>query len=114
MTGGTLEPLNGSLVSEAVSFILFTSLRRKIIIRSPAVLDKENNAGILKSILLGPWGIPWGPIKTFQAVRLNLKSKQTNHAGTPNEYLRQFVREHIGVIETYKSDPDKLMEIISG
>ncbi len=114
VTGETTEILNGTMVSETVSFILFTSVRNKIIVRSPAALDKENNAAILKSILLAPWAIPWGPIRTVQGIRLNLKSKRTNHSGAPNEYLKQFVREHIGVIETYKNDKDKLREIISG
>ncbi len=113
-TGSTAEKLNATLTAEVMSLILFTDYRKNIIVGRPAVLDKANNAALLKSVLLGWWGIPHGIIRTIQAIGVNTKSKTTNHQGTPNDYLRSFVLSNIGEIETYKNNKEKLLEIIGG
>jgi hypothetical protein len=111
--GSTLEKLNASLVAETRSYILITQYKKKLLICSPGMLDKANNAALKTTLLLGWWAIPWGIIKTIKAIRVNLKSKKTNHNHSPNDYLINFVISRIGLIETYKDNKDKLVEIIS-
>ncbi len=113
VNGSTSRKLNGTQTAEVMSFILFTNYEKKIIIASPEALDKANNNALIKTILLGWWGIPWGVVRTIQAIVINTKNKRTNYVKEPNDYLRSFVLARIGEIETYRDNPDKLLEIIS-
>lgn len=112
ISGSTSRKLNGTNTAVVMSFIVFSQYRRQIIIGSPEVLDKANNTALIKTLLLGWWGIPWGLIRSVQAIIINAKSKRTNHSEEPNEYLRSFVLAKIGQIETYKDNQEKLLEII--
>jgi hypothetical protein len=112
-TGSTSENLNATLTAEVMSFIIFTQYKKKIVVGSPDTLDKANNTALIKTALLGWWGIPWGIIRTIQAIGINLKNKRTNRLNTPNDFLRSFVLSKIGQIETYKDNKEKLLEIIS-
>jgi len=67
---------------------------------------------LIKTAILGWWGIPWGIIRTIQAINLNIKNKRSNHADGPNDYLRNFVLSRVGQIEAFKDNPNKLAEII--
>jgi len=112
-TNSTDNKLNGTMTAEVMSFILFSEYKEDIIIGSPQALDKANNNALVKSILLGWWGIPWGIIRTIQAINTNLNNKKTNHLGVPNDFLRSYVISRIGEIETYKNNREKLIQIIS-
>jgi hypothetical protein len=113
ITGSIENKLNGTMTAEVMSFILFTQYKRKIVIGSPQALDKENNSALIKTVLLGWWGFPWGPIRTIQAILKNVKNQKTNWLDTPNDYLRSFVLSKIGEIETYKGNQEKLRQIIA-
>ena len=113
VTGSTSEKLNATLTIDVVSYIFLTQYKKRIVVGSPAALDKANTNSTIRSALFGWWGIPWGLIRTPQAIFQNMKNKKTNHLDRPNDHLRSFVLTHIGQIETYKEYPDKLREIIS-
>jgi hypothetical protein len=113
ITGSTDEKLNATLTAEVMSFIFFTNYNKKIIIGSPTALDKANKNALLKTAILGWWGIPWGIIRTIQAINLNIKNKRSNRADGPNDYLRSFVLGRVGQIEAFKDNPHKLSEIIN-
>ena len=104
--------LNGTMTSEVMSFILFTNRVKKIKIGCPNCLDKANDNAITKSTIAGWWGIPWGPVRTIQAIILNHKNKKTNHLEIPNDYLRSFALSRVGLIEAHKNDEEKLRQII--
>ena len=106
--------LNGTMTSEVMSFILFTQQNKKIIIACPDCLDKANNSALTKSAVLGWWGIPWGIIRTIQAIGQNINSKKTNHSNEPNPFLRSYALSRIGELETFKENKVKLQQIISG
>ena len=110
--GNSTERLNATMTSEVMSFLFFTQYRKKIKIGCPHCLDKANENALIKSAVLGWWGFPWGIIRTPQAISLNLKSKKTNHLPEHSNYLRTFVLGTIGEIETYKSDRQKLQQVI--
>ncbi len=113
VTGSSLEKLNATQTAEVISIVFHTEYKTKIVIGSPAILNKANNAAIFKTVLLGWWGFPWGIFRTIQAIGINLKNKKTNGIGSPNKFLRSFVLSKIGEIETYKDNKKKLLEIIS-
>ena len=106
--------LNATMTSEVMSFIFFTQYSKNLIVGCPDCLDKANESAITKTALLGWWGIPWGFIRTIQAIGQNIKNKKTNHSDTPNNFLRSYTLSKIGELETYKDNKQKLQQIISG
>ena len=110
--GNSTERLNATMTSEVMSFLFFTTYNKKIKVGCPNCLDKANNNALAKTAILGWWGIPWGIIRTPQAIALNLKSKQTNHLQDHNDYLRSFALGKIGELEVYKNDKEKLQQIV--
>jgi hypothetical protein len=106
------QKLNATLKGEVISFIIMTNYEKELKIACPDCLDKENNNGMIKSLLLGWWGFPWGIIRTIQSVFFNLKMKKRNRLETPSEYLLGFALENIGRIETARHSPDHLKQII--
>lgn len=113
INGSTAFPLNATVTYEAKSYIFMTHYSKKILIGSPDALDKANKDALIRSVLLGWWGFPWGIIRTVQAIVGNLNNRKTNHTDTPNDFLRSFVLSRIGEIETYKNDKEKLLAIIT-
>jgi hypothetical protein len=111
--GASDKLLNGTMTSEVISFILFTQRSKKLKVACPDCLAKANNDALAKTAVLGWWSIPWGPIRTIQAIVHNLKSKENIHSETPNNHLRSYTISRIGELETYKNDKDKLQQIIS-
>lgn len=111
--GSTTEKLNATMTGEVISVIFFTQYSRKIKVACPHCLDKANEKALTKSVLLGWWGIPWGIIHTIRAINLNLKSKQTNHSHSHNDYLRSFILTSIGELETYKENKEQLQKILT-
>lgn len=111
--GGTTERLNATMTGEVMSFILFTTYSKKIKVGCPHCLDKANNNALTKTAFLGWWGLPWGIIRTPQAIALNVKSKRTNHLPEHNNYLRSFALGKIGELETYKDNKEKLQQIVA-
>jgi hypothetical protein len=52
------------------------------------------------SLLLGWWGIPWGPIYTIRALAINSKAKVDAERAEPTRELCNYVAGNIGEIAT--------------
>lgn len=111
--GTSSAMLNATMTSEVISLILFTQYRQQLKVACPACLDKANNSALTKTIILGWWGIPWGFIRTIQAIGHNIKSKKNNHLVASNDYLRSFVLSRIGQFEAHRDNKEMLQKIIS-
>jgi hypothetical protein len=111
--GASHAKLNGTMTSEVISYIVFTQHNKKLKIACPACLDKANDSALTISVLAGWWGIPWGFIRTIQAIGHNTRSKKSNHLDTPNDFLRSFTLSKIGQLETYKDNKEMLQQIVS-
>lgn len=57
-------------------------------------------------------GIPWGLLKTPLYIYRNIKAKTQNKVDHANDTLLSYTLGHIGEIETYKDNKEKLNEII--
>ncbi|MEO6979051.1 MAG: hypothetical protein ABI113_11755, partial [Mucilaginibacter sp.] len=110
--GGTDEKLNATMVSNVVSFIVFTHQQKEIKIACPRCLNKQNNNAMIKTALLGWWGIPWGIIRTPKALLFNANQKAQNDFPEANELFKSFVYERLGRIEMNKNNPEGLQDII--
>lgn len=111
--GNGNDKLNATLTAEVMSFIVVTQYKKKIHVGCPDCLDKLTNSALTKTIVLGWWGIPFGIIKSIQAISLNFKGKQSNHADSPNQCLRDLVLSNIVQLEVYKGNPEKINQFIS-
>lgn len=106
------DKLNATITGTVISFILMTSYRKEVKIACPACLNKLNNNAIIKSALLGWWGLPWGIFRTPQALILNNKMKKQNNLQEANGVFKSFVLQRIGRIEANRNNPSGLNDII--
>jgi len=110
--GSSQNKLNGTLISETVSFLIVTTSYKKIIIGCPDCLDKESAKARDKTLMLGWWGFPWGPIRSAQSLNINSDSKRFHRIDKPNHHLQSFTLSKIGEIEMYKNNKEKLQNLI--
>ena len=97
----TARPLNATRTHKVkvTSFIVLAIREEHLAIACPACLDDFNRAGSLASALLGWWCLPWGIIRTRQAIKANDKMLANNHLPYPNDLLKHFVAHNVGRIE---------------
>lgn len=93
------RPLNATRTSKVMSMLVLTIWDKKLAIACPPCLDKLNREGSLLSALLGWWGLPWGVLRTAQALRANSKMQAINNLPYPNDLLKEFVVRNVGHIE---------------
>lgn len=106
------DKLNATMIGNVMSFIIMTNYEKAIKIACPKCLDKFHNKAMIKTALLGWWGIPWGIIRTSQALILNSKMKSKNHSFEPTEILSGFVSQRIGRIEANRNNKEELESLI--
>lgn len=106
------DKLNGTKTHKVKSFIIFTSADIETIVACPNCLSKKNNNAIISTALLGWWGIPWGIIKTPKYLFSNFKEKKHIKDTEPNDALLIFTLEHIGQLELFKNQPEKLSTLL--
>ena len=104
--------LNATITGTVVSFIVFTNYEKKLVIACPNCLNKQNNDALTKSLLFGWWGIPWGIVRTIQALIFNTKMQKQNNQMEANDVLKSFVRSKVGKIEMNKNNQKELQSLI--
>lgn len=114
VTGDTSQKLNITLTSEVMSFILFTNYKKRMVVGPPDTLRKANNDALIKTALLGWWGLPWGIIRTVPAIFLNIKNQKISKSDEPSSYLREFVEANAAYISLYKDNSVMLSKLIGG
>lgn len=110
---GTEEKLNATIVATVISFVLLTQYRKEVKIACPNCLNKMNNDAMIKTAVLGWWGLPWGIIRTPQALMLNNKRKAENDWPEANDLFKSFVYGRLGRIEANRNNPEELQDIIT-
>jgi hypothetical protein len=110
---GTGEKLNATIVSNVMSFIVFTHQSKEVKIACPRCLNKQNNNAMVKTALLGWWGIPFGLIRTPAALMFNARQKAQNDLPEANDLFKSFVYGRLGRIEANKNNPEGLKDIIT-
>jgi len=111
--GSTGEKLNATIVSSVMSFIVFTHQSKELKIACPQCLNKQNNNAMIKTALLGWWGIPFGLVRTPAALMFNARQKAQNDLPEANELFKSFVYGRLGRIEVNKNNPAGLQDIIT-
>lgn len=109
----TQDKLNATVVSTVFSLIFFTYYKSEVKIACPSCLDKLNNNAMVKSALLGWWGLPWGLFRTPKALIANSKRKKSNNLYEANDILKAFTLPRIGRIEANKNNKEQLEDLIT-
>jgi len=104
--------LNAIVVKAVTSMIFLTQSTAKIKIVCPDCLEKHKSNANSKSMLLGWWAFPWGPIKTVQALISNSKMTKHIRLNHPNIILQSFVYENIGFLETNRENPSAIKQLL--
>jgi hypothetical protein len=110
--GGVHEKLNGGMIWETISVIVFTYYTKRIVIACPSCLHSANFKATGMTLFLGWWGIPMGPIRTVISIYRNLKVRKAYDDPEPNFYLRSFTIRKVGAIEAYREDKARLQLLI--
>lgn len=94
------QMLNAVMAGVARSFVVVTSYQTKLVIGCSPCLRAEVDRLNRQSLLLGWWGIPWGPICTIRALHANSKAKDGAESAAPTPELIGYVAGNIGEIAT--------------
>ena len=108
----THQPLNGIITAAVTSFIFFTNHNRALIIACPDCLKKANHNALIKTLIFGWWGFPWGPIRTIRATITNGKMRKECDNPDPSMILVGFVAANIAKIESNRNNTQGLLSLI--
>lgn len=110
---GTHQPLNAAVIGTVKSFILLTQYKKKLIIACPTCLQQTNQSGTSTTALLGWWGLPWGIIRSTQALISNMKTAKKIWSDEPTDALITFIKTNIGVIEGLRKNKQSLQLMLN-
>lgn len=102
--GKTGRRLNGTESAVTMSFLLFTTFKRKLMVGCAPCLNKAVLIALGKSLLLGWWGIPWGLFRTPRSIFINLNNLRYHGQQTHNKCLAMFVTAHRGELAAVEDD----------
>lgn len=106
------KKINGAIINDVASIIFLTRTSSKIKITCSDCIEKTKSTSNNKTLLLGWWAFPWGPIKTIQTLFNNSKMVKKIHTNQPSEVLQAFVYENIGILESNKDNPDAIKNLL--
>lgn len=110
--GSSSARLNAVLVGSVRSFVFFTNRENALVLGCPSCLRKASKSELIKTALLGWWGIPWGIFYTAKALILNYQMLGKADQAQPSEPLLAFVEQNVGKIESYQSSPQRLNDLL--
>ena len=104
--GSWKRPLNAFGIARVWSVILVTSYKKELLIACPDCILASAKRAQAFTPLVGWWGIPWGPIRTIQAIAINFRTIRHGDEDHPSEALTTFVRDHRGEITVALRDAE--------
>lgn len=96
--GATGGSLNAGTVATARSFIIMTTREERLVVGCPKCIVAAAHRATNLTCALGWWGLPWGPIRTFQAISKNARTNSTVQGHQATEELRQYVAANRGAV----------------
>lgn len=107
------QKINVTMVGEVVSMVIISDYDKSVKVACSNCLDDIHNKANIKTMLLGWWGFPWGPIYTIRSFIFNSNMKKNNRGEQSNQIFKNFVINNIGILESAKTEPKKLTEFIN-
>ncbi|MEM7511932.1 MAG: hypothetical protein AAF388_13435 [Bacteroidota bacterium] len=109
--GEQVDLLGSAIVTEVVSAIAFTSYSQNLVIACPKCLRKRKNKALLKTILLGWWGIPFGVFRTIQAV-IEFIQGERKKVEISEQGIQDFALLNIAYLKLNENKPEMIIELM--
>ena len=90
------EPVNAFLTITVKSFLFYTSNRKEIIVGCSRCIASSAKKATAKSLLLGWWGFPLGPLSTIFALMHNWSAFDPAGSNEPDDELMNYILEKCG------------------
>jgi hypothetical protein len=113
--GSKQNYLNAFNIMIAKSLIIVATVEKRFIIACPDCISANAKSALIKSLLLGWWAIPWGPIRTLQAVSANVRALDSEKHNSPTREFIEFVKNHSAAIKARIErikDLNELLDVI--
>lgn len=94
-----------------ISAILFSEIEEREMIGCAGCLKKWTIESYIKTLVLGWWAIPWGPINVAKALYRNYSSTQKQQLES-QEGMELFIQDNIGHLRANKRDQNKLVFLL--
>jgi hypothetical protein len=108
----TAAPLNAIVIGSVKSFIILTQYKKKLMVACPSCLQQANQKATSTTAIMGWWGLPWGIIRTSQALFRNIKANKAIRANEPSDSLISFIKTNAGVIESVRKNNQALQAML--
>ena len=108
---GKTQKLNAIILKEVMSVILLSNVTSHLKIGCPQCLKESKSKINLKTALLGLWSTK-GIFYTIKALVQNKRMEKYIRNYEPNEILKSYILENIGVIEPNKNNPIALNNML--
>ena len=92
--------VNAFRIAVAIGFIVTTSYKEEIILGCPVCVIKAAKRARLLTLLLGWWGIPFGPIHTLEALGYNSRAISEAGQREATSELLDYVRFNFRAIQS--------------
>ena len=106
------KPLTAAMISQTMSFLISMQQSNRIHIACPDCLKSECISSSATTLLLGWWSFPWGPVRSVESLANNFKAYAAVKVPGPNDFIREFIHDNLGLIEHYKNDKESIRKII--
>jgi hypothetical protein len=105
--------LNAFNILSIRSYILVTNVTTSIVIACPGCISKSAKAQLVRNLLFGWWGIPWGPIRTVHSIFVNSRAIHAeNHPGPTEEFVDS-IKPYAGAIQARIDHIKDMNEILA-
>jgi hypothetical protein len=108
----TTQPLNAIVIGSVKSFIILTQYKKQLMIACPSCLQQANQRATSVTALMGWWGLPWGIIRTSQALFRNIKANKVIRTDEASDNLISFVKTNVGVIESVRKNNNSIQVML--
>lgn len=93
--GGRVDKLNAFRIDTVVSAIVLTFYQPSVVVGCPSCLARAARVARRTTLILGWWGIPWGPIRSAAALRGASRALAGAAQSDPTEDLLDYVRRNL-------------------
>jgi hypothetical protein len=102
--------INALEVMTVKSFIVHTFADKFLLIGCTDCLSKAAKGCLLETIFFGCWGFPAGPIKTIEAIGINIKTIKQKK---PSKILMKLIKDNASYIKLNLDNNENLYQLIT-
>jgi len=98
LCGSVAGMLNAATVATAQSFLVMSTFEKRLVVGCSSCITAAADKADALTGALGWWAIPFGPVHTLQAMRLNARACSAAERQEATVELRQYVEANRGAV----------------